>query len=293
MKKEKYTERELKEIKKRVVLFKIKNFWRLPSLWRGHKVANRNPRAKVRNMSTITTCFPLSSGKWVYLVYAYPLSIIHRFLDGLAKWATEKYCIKVVSPKKWKEAFVSNSFIPIIPVDIKNVVAMPYIENENLFDILTGKIGNYSYVKKEKMIRMAVEIINEMHSRNVVWGELIVHNMIKSQEGEIVICDTETVYYKGDLIEQKVSDWLDFICSTCGSISQLHPEKVSHLIYLIMDQIQDDFVKQYLKERCGKKRTLLHRLLFVYTLERLKCSPRLYERVKEEIMTWSPLYCCK
>lgn len=246
-------------------------------------MANRNPDSKVRNMSTITTCFPLSSGKWVYLVYAYPLSIIHRVLDGLAKWATEKYCIKAVSLKKWKEAFVKNSFIPIIPVNIKNVVAMPYIENGNFFDILTGKIGNYSFVEKERMIKMAVEIINEMHSRNVVWGELIVHNIIRSQDGKIIICDTETVYYRGSLTEQKVSDWLDFICSTCGSMVRLYPEKVSYLIRLIMDQIQDGFVKQCLKERCSKKRTLLHKLFFVYTLERLKCSPWLYERVKKEI----------
>lgn len=283
MKKEKYTERELKEIKKRAVLFKVKNFWRLPSLWRGHRVANRNPESKVRNMSTITTCFPLSSGKWVYLVYAYPLSIIHRLLDGLAKWATEKYCIKAVTPKKWKEAFVKNSFIPIIPVDIKNVVAMPYIENENLFDVLTGRIGNYSFIEKEAMVRKAVRIINDMHAKDIVWGELIVHNMIRSNGGEVILCDTETVYYRGSLTEQKASDWLDFICSTCGSMAGLHSEKINHLISLIVDQMKDDVVKQYLKERCSKKRTLFHKLLFIYTRERLKCSPKLFEKIKEEI----------
>lgn len=283
MKKEKYTERELREIKKRAILFKIKNFWRLPSLWRGHRVANRNPRAKVRNMSTITTCFPLSSGKWVYLVYAYPLSIIHRILDGLAKWATEKYCIKVVSLKKWKEAFVKNSFIPIIPVDIKNVVAMPYIENENLFDVLTGRVGSYSFAEKEAMIKKAVRVINDMHAKDVVWGELIVHNMIRSQEGEIVICDTETVYYRGSLTEQKASDLLDFICSACGSVSRLHPEKIDSLLRVIWREYLDHSAKEHLKERCRRKRTLLHRLCFLYTMVRLVCTPELYERIKNKI----------
>lgn len=246
-------------------------------------MANRNPKSKIRNMSTITTCFLLGGGKWVYLVYAYPLSIIHRLLDGLAKWATEKYCIKAVTPKKWKEAFVKNSFIPIIPVDIKNVVAMPYIENENLFDVLTGRIGSYSFAEKEAMIRETVRIINEMHGRGVVWGELIVHNMIRSQNEEVIICDTETAYYRGTLTEQKASDWLDFICSSCGSMAKLHPEIVDQLLQIIVGQIQDSAVRQCLKEKCGRRRTWLHKLFFIYTMVRLICLPKLYDRIKTEI----------
>ena len=32
------------------------------------------------------------------------------------------------------------------------MVAMPYIENENLFDILIGRIGSYSFAEKEAII---------------------------------------------------------------------------------------------------------------------------------------------
>jgi tRNA A-37 threonylcarbamoyl transferase component Bud32 len=279
-----YSKQELTEIRKRAKWFKIKNFWRMPGLIRGNKVANRNPDSKIRNFSTITTCFQLKTGKWIYLVYAYPLSIVHRALDGLMKWATEKYCIKIVSPKKWKEAFIKNSFIPIIPVDdIPHMVVMPYVENENLFDILTGKVGKYSFPEKEAMIGVATNVINEMHAKDIVWGELVVQNMIRSsEEGKIILCDTETVYYRGTIMDQKVSDWLDFICSVCGSISQLHPEKVSCLIRFIRDRIQDDAAVNSLKERCRRKRTFLHKLLFLYTWARL-CSPRLYERIKAEI----------
>lgn len=280
MEREEYTEGELEEIRLAAKRFKRRNFFRMPGLIRGHKVASRNPDSRVRNYSTITTCFPLSTGRWVYLVYAYPLSVVHRLLDGLAKCATEKYCIKVVSPKKWRETFVRNSFIPIIPIDIPSVVAMPYIENENLFDILVGRIGNYSFSEKETMILEAVRVITEMHSRNVVWGELIVNNIIRSQGGEIIICDTETVYYRGLLMEQKASDWLDFICSSGGSIAKLHPGKVSYWVRVIVNQIQDEAVKQCLKERCGKKTTWLHRLIFLYTQVRLACPPQLYDRIK-------------
>lgn len=283
MKKEKYTKQELKEIRKRAETFKRRNLLRLPCIIRGNKVASRNPDSKIRNYSTITECFPLSTGKWVYLVYAYPLSIIHRLLDGLAKWATEKYCIKALTPKKWSEAFTKNSFIPIIPVNIPNAVAMPYIENENLFDILAGRVGNYTFLEKESMIKEAVKIINKMHAKDTVWGELIVHNIIRSQEGEIIICDTETVYYRGSLTERKASDYLDFICSAGGSISKLHAEKIDYLVQIILEQIQDDSVRQDLKERCRKKRTWLHRLFFIYTMARLACPPKLYDRIKTNV----------
>lgn len=283
MDKEEYTEEELREITKKAELFKEKNLFRLPCIFRGNKVASRNPESQIRNFSTITECFLLSTGRWVYLVHAYPLSVVHRLLDGLAKWATEKYCIKRVNPRKWKEAFIKNSFIPIIQTSISNVVAMSYIENENLSDILTAKVGRYNFLEKETMIREAALLINEMHDKEIVWGELNAPNMIRSKEGKIIICDTETVYYRGSLIEQKVSDWLDFICSVCGSIAKVHPGKTDYLIQIIANQIQDNRVRQSLKERCRKKRTWLHRLFFLYTQVRLTCPPKLYDRIKEKI----------
>lgn len=282
-KKEEYTERELKEIREKAISFKRKNLLRLPCIITGNEVASRNPDSKIRNWSTITECFSLSTGRWVYLIYAYPFSIVHRLFDGFAKWATGKYCIKIVSPKRWKEAFIRNSFIPIIPVDVSNVVAMPYIENENLFDVLAGRVGNYDFSEKKAMIMQAVEIIKKMHAEGIVWGELIVQNMIRSENGKIILCDTETVYYQGSLIEQKASDLLDFICSACGSIANFYPEEVDHLIQTILNQIRDNSVKQSLKERCGKKKTWLHCLFFAHTRVRLACLSELYDRIKEKI----------
>lgn len=283
MDKKEYTAEELREITERAKSFKRKNLFRLPCILRGNKVASRNPESQIRNFSTITECFSLSTGRWVYLIYAYPLSIVHRLLDGLAKWATEKYCIKRVNPKRWKEAFVRNSFIPIIPVNVPHVVAMPYIENENLFDILVGRVGNYSFPEKEEMIGQAIEIINKMHAKGIVWGELITPNMIRAENGEIILCDTETVYYHGSLTEQKASDWLDFICSVCGSTADLHLEKFDYLFRTILNQIRDPLVRQCLKERCEKKMIWLHYLFFPHTRVRLACSLKLYDRVKTEI----------
>lgn len=283
MDKETYSQRELKEIREEARSFKRRNFFRLPCIVVGNKVASRNPDSKIRNYSTITECFSLSTGKWIYLIYAYPFSIVHRLLDGLAKWATRKYCIKIVSPKKWKKAFVKDSFIPVIPIEVSNVVAMPYIENENLFDILAGRIGDYCFLDKEAMIMQAVEIINKMHTEDIVWGELVTQNMIRSEDGKIIICDTETVYYRGSLVEQKASDWFDFICSACGSMANLHPEKVDYLILMILNQIQDVSVKYSLRQKCEEKKTWLHRLFFLHTQVRLTCSSKLYGWIKEKI----------
>ncbi len=274
---------EIEEIKKEAHRFKINNLFRLPCIFKGNKVASRNLDSKITNFSTITKCFSLSTGKWIYLVYAYPFSVIHRFLDGVAKWATGKYCIKEISRKKWEQEFVRNSFIPIIPVGIPNLVAMPYIENENLFDILAGRIGSYTFSQKKSMIMQAIKIIKEMHVRGTVWGELIVQNMIRAEDGEVIICDTETRYYKESLSEQKASDWLDFICSAAGSVNRLHSEEIDNLVCDIMNEIQEDDVRKALKNKCQKKVSWLHKLFFAHTKVRLACPKDIYDSFRKKI----------
>ena len=111
----------------------------------------------------------------------------------------------LIQPDFAQQAFIKDSFIPIIPINISNLVAMPYIPNENFYDILAGRIGLYSVVEKKTMIEKAIDVVKEMHSREVVWGELITPNMIRELNGKIIICDTETAYYRGSLIEQKSS----------------------------------------------------------------------------------------
>jgi len=282
-----YTLEELKEIKSAAIKFKKRSFFRLPGLLFGNKVAHRNPQAKIRNYSTITMCFRLSTGKWIYLIYAYPLSVIHRIFDTICKWATEKYCVKTISLKKWQQVFTRNSFIPTIPIGVKNLIAMPYIENENFFDLLAGRIGKHSFDEKFQLINNAVRTINEMHAKGITWAELLVHNMIYSlSDKKIILCDTETRYYRSiTLVYQKASDWHDFIFSACGSSSKVHPEKVSFLAGLIFGQITDISVRSALKEICRKKKTLLHWAFFTYDWSRLSCSPMLYNQIKKTIVS--------
>ncbi len=281
-----YSKEEIAEIEKLARKFKKKNFFKLPALVKGNKVASRNPESKIRNFSTITKVFKLSTGKWVYLVYFYPLSIIHRILDGIGKWATEKYSLKIMNPKKWKETFISNSFIPVIPINVLSVVAMPYIENENLFDIFSGRIGKYSFLEKIKIIKNATDLINRIHSRGIVWGELIVHNMIRTVNGEIVLCDTETVYYRGTLIEQKASDWINFIFSTCGAMSKTHIPNTPtfyFVAFFIFSRIENEEIKEEIKKWCRRKKNFLHKLFFFYDAKQLSCLPDLYKRLKKII----------
>lgn len=133
------------------------------------------------------------------------------------------------------------------------------------------------------MLNEAVRIINEMHAKGIVWGELIVKNMIRATDGEIIICDTETVYYRGSLVERKASDWLDFICSACGAIAKLHSEEIDGFILAVLERIEDNDVKQCLKEKCERKITRLHRLFSICDLVRLDCPPSLYGRVRSII----------
>jgi len=133
------------------------------------------------------------------------------------------------------------------------------------------------------MLDEAVRIINEMHAKGIVWGELIVKNMIRATDGKVIICDTETVYYRGSLVERKASDWLDFICSVCGAIIKLHPEEIDGFIRNVLEGIKDDDTKQCLREKCGKESTWLHKLLSVCDQVRLDCLRWLYDRIRSTI----------
>lgn len=280
-----YNAQEMQEIVAMARQFRHNNLLRLPCLFHGNHVANRNPESKIVNWSTITMCSELSTGKWVYLIYAYPLSVVHRIMDGMMKGCTEKYCAKIISSRRWKDAFVSDSFIPVIPIPFDDVVALPYIDNVNFADILMGRVGGYDFFAKMAMLRTAAEQIAAMHAKGIVWGELIVQNMLRSEpDGEIVICDTETKYYRGTLAQQKASDWLDFICSAVGCLEKSE-EKMPpfSVVYELVQFIKDDQVKRELKAMCAKPRDIIHIVTAGYTTVRLSCPPTLYKEVKREI----------
>lgn len=275
-----YVNSELREIKKEIGQFKRRNWFRLPCLFHGNKVASNNPESMIGNFSTITETFQTSEGRWVYIIYAYPLSVIHRVLDTLMKYLTQKYCTKTISPSKWKKAFTERSLIPVMQQDDPSVVVLPYIDGENFRDILAGFAGRYTLAKKEDLIRASVAFINNLHATNIVWGELIVANMMRSKKGEIILCDTETTYYRGTIVEQKASDWLDFICSCCGDLRRAHPGTESRVVNIVMDGIANEAVKSCLKNMCHKKRSFSHVLFSPYTTARLSTPPWLYKKIK-------------
>lgn len=75
---------EKKEVAKSVKKIKKQFKFSLPSLLRGAQTATEYD-SRARNFSTRTTIINLEGDKKIFAVYNYPLSWIHRWLDGFSK----------------------------------------------------------------------------------------------------------------------------------------------------------------------------------------------------------------
>jgi len=118
-------------------IFKERTVFVLPSIWRGRPVAHANPKlSQIRNFSTITKLVTTPSGIQVFLIRRYPLSWIHSLTDNLQRWMNGRGGFKPIRTSVWQKRFEQKSLIPVIKLGIKGVVALPYVPNYNMHDLL-------------------------------------------------------------------------------------------------------------------------------------------------------------
>ena len=211
------SEEENKEVEKKITEIKQSDRFRSPSIANGIQIA-ADYETQVGNFSTHTYLTELENGKKVFVVNSYPLSIVHRALDGFRNWVMGQKMYKVPN-WRWKETYEERSNVPTIENPEKNVILMPFIENINLYDLIRwnkeidvdSMSESFSWAKnlklqsKFEMIDKIVDELREMHQDDKTWGEVILPNMIVDENKNVIICDPENLYYKsvGDLEKKR------------------------------------------------------------------------------------------
>ena len=268
-----------------------------PSLAKGYKTATEYD-SKVSNFSTRTKILNLETGEKVFAVYNYPLSFVHRLLDGASKRLAGDRMSKA-SSKDWKKTFESRSNIPTIECDDPDMVLLPYIPNVNAHDLFAKNheikdFGECSWAEnitlddKLEFGDKMVHAIEAVHNKGKRWGETILPNIIITAEKQVVIVDPETQYDKGvPLKEQKARDLRDMIMSICGALRSSEGESAVDygvVTQRLMSQYSDKSVIEELKTLVAKKPTFIQKMFRgAYESARLGISAKEYEKVAAAI----------
>jgi hypothetical protein len=274
---------QIQEIRREALRFRKEVCWIGPRILTGHPVAHAHPdKSRVVNFSTATRLVTVSSGFRAFLLYRYPFSWIHSILDNLQRALTGKQAIKPFRRRRWQKIVEENSLIPIIHIDVPGIIALPYIPNWNLRDILHHRIVNLSSDEVQNILNKVCQKLNSYHQTGRVWGETDVQNIIVTDDGtgEPILCDSEVRYYPWVPLEQrKASDWFDFIFSACGSIE--HTDiSCGELAQKLLTKIADDRTKKLLIEQCKSRKTILRpRSFWRATSGRLGCSAERYQAI--------------
>lgn len=279
----------LQEIQRAARQFKKEARWTKPRIVSGHKVAHdESDESLVLNFSTITKVVTLSNGDKVFMIYRYNLSWIHSVMDNMQRWGSGRPSTKPFRRSTWQSTFEPKSRIEVFPINVPGVVAMPYVPNYNLHDVVYHGVGKLTEDQITEALFALCDQINEMHESGKSWGELIVHNIIlKKPSLEPVICDTEVVYWSSvPFDEQCMHDWRDFIFSVCGSNQtiKLSPTEIASML---VQHIDSQGVKQLLQEHCRKPRTLGQKIFWQGFSGALSIpSVEVFDKIRQAIVSF-------
>ncbi len=253
---------------------------------------------RTRNFSTQTRIAKLADGRKVFLVYSHKGSVVHRFLDGLMKWASGLR-MKKVSRSRWKQTFERKSNIPVIENQDPDTVVMPYLPNVNGYDLFAQNaeiedFGECTWAKETDLdakLELSQRIVDEVariHEKGQAWGELILPNIIFTKEKRPVICDPEVQFKKGvPLVEAQAQDLKDLCLSISGALARAHDQRDPQLVVqAILGRYPNKGVVEALKKMAKKKRSWLQNLTFGY--EQVRCgvsNKAFYDSVLEAIRT--------
>ena len=288
-----FSAQEISEITTAAKNFKWGARWTMPCIFTGHMVACEHPNeSHIRNFSTITRLYLTSQNQQVFLIYRYPLSWIHSLSDNLQRWTTDKHSYKPLSQRVWQEIFESKSLIPLIPVKVTGVVALPYIPNLNFRDVLLYNAGNLTVLQILKVAGELADLVNSLHDRGCAWGELVAHNIIVAQDTyKPTLCDTEVRYYSGVPLErQEANDWTDFILSLGGSMSgniAWSDHDITRVVQSVLSKIKNPRVRGLVVERCKKRITIGELVFWPAVAGRYECSLRELKNLKRVIARFS------
>ncbi len=277
----------IEEARAAAKLHRRKARWTSPRIMSGHPVAHADEdESQVKNFSTITKVVTMANGEKVFLIYRYMFSWIHSIFDNVQRWGSGRPSTKPFRRSTWQRSFAQKSRIDVIPVSVRGVVAMPYLPNYNLHDVLHNNIGQLPEQAIMDALQDLCRQISRMHDARRSWGELIVHNIILRKPALTpVICDTEVEYWNSVPFEvQCMHDWRDFIFSVCGSNRTL-PLGQDKLAAVLVSFIGSQHVKKLLQSYCAKPRTLGQKIFWQGFAGSLSLpSAAVYDLIRQGVM---------
>jgi len=281
------SEKEERDLEGKMKKIKKDDRFKLPAILRGTKIAAEY-NTHLGNFSTHTRIAEVD-GKKVFVVNSYPLSLIHRALDGLRNLVMGNKVYKVPN-WRWKKTYEGRSNIPVIKNSEKNMVTMPYIENVNLGDLFRWSedikppeslewARDLDLHGKMEIVEKIVDKIKEMHNENKEWGEIISPNMIIDKNGKVIICDPENLYYKNTTSpERKALDLTTFSLSTIGALEasgDINENDFEKIIKTIFERYGDDKeIKNWVSEINKKKLNFVQKVFLISELQKLSILKR-------------------
>ncbi len=220
---------ELGEIRRAAQQFKREARWTPPRFATGHRIDHEDPAASACNWSTRTRIVKLSSGRQIFLIYRYTFSWMHVLFDNFLRLFCGRKSAKTLTESHWHVVFEDKSRIAVYNIAVKSVVALRYVPNYNLWDVLHN---NYGQLRSDDvwvgLLSLCIQI-NRMHAGHRTWGDMIVNNVILERiprQQQATICDTEVSYWGSvSFVEQCARDWRELIISVVGCDRHFFPDK--------------------------------------------------------------------
>ena len=242
------------------------------AITKGYKVAGVYD-TQVQGWTTRSKIVQLPDGERVFVLCSYPASWKRRTSDRLMEFLSGDPMRKP-KPETWKSTVESRSNVPIVTTNSKDVVAMPFIESFNAYDLFAHQkdikdFGPFSWAEsmsvdeRLNLLPPMVDALRRMHDQEKTWGEAILQNVILTRDQKPTFIDPETTYENIPLAEQKATDVRNLILSICGALARSEGfTDVQNVVETILDQYADPTLEVELAKICTSPITLRQRLLF-------------------------------
>lgn len=227
---------------------------------KGYKVAAEYD-SQVQGWTTQSKIFTLPNGKKLFVLINFTASKWRRWSDRFMEAISGDEMRK---PKNadWKKTVESRSNVPTVAGLPDNIVAMPYIESINAYDVFAHQkdiknFGNFGWAKDLKVndkIDLLAPITSELkkvHASGKTWGDSILPNFILTKNREPLLVDAETTYENIDVTRQCATDLRNLITSACGALRRGDGiDKFDAVVDKVLSSYNDSNMSTALKNLC-------------------------------------------
>lgn len=183
-------------------------------------------------------------GKRLFVLCSFPAGATRRRFDRLME-AVAGDPMRKPTPEGWKATVESRSEVPTVAGTRPDMVAMPYLEVFNAYDLFAHQkdvrdFGPFGWAKeatagdKLALVAKIGGALKELHGKGKTWGEAILPNVVLTQEREPIFVDPETTYEGIPETEQRARDVRTLITSISGALArgdgQRNFQDVAHLV---------------------------------------------------------------